>query len=698
MKTQLLSLAIAAFLLPSCVSREATTVSKTDLPESAQHIAPQWKVKANALIPGLILGAGGAYYGYSEIEKYDEDATPSQGAATGGLMGVLIGVYAAKTIGDKAINGKKQVKAKHAEKWVRKFNRGNNADYYMHAYLANGDLILVPERSRSAVEQLNTEIQSAFHALESTETQWSDLSKYRRKLTGNYATFWPDEVAELKQAIDRFEPVIAHREYERLQDEIFERTISLSNLRSANNLQYERNDLLTVVSADDKNALNLRLNAYQSNALTALIPNELQLLEELGEGVDDLKSINDFASRFSGNYKSHVADHSVVSEAMKSIEAYKTDVALSNASALKNQARSFTSSEEVDGFMALVLANAQASRMATLKVSLGAIRDQLYAEEQAKIEQRRKAELKLRQEFAQAHQDRKAFIQTYTSASSKLRAAIQIATGETLPELGDLKYLLDIYMGLIDGTGSYKVDDATMFWTKAEQEGFFRKSYGSLSSSETLYNGGNHIMFLHDYGEMVFSIPNASDNEIALYKMELASAFRKRSSSFIDPEDIPKSGEVYIGGGSAFYSFSVSPDNTLKIYIEQNNSSTSGVTALRVGSDKYELNSWANRTDLYVFQGQEISISVNGSIGIGIFTDLFRGPTGPQGINDYSWFSIDSQFPHACVMGQIGDGPWFLVGRNKTITADRNGRLKLRINDSVRKDNSGSFDVSIQVK
>jgi hypothetical protein len=57
-----------------------------------------------------------------------------------------------------------------------------------------------------------------------------------------------------------------------------------------------------------------------------------------------------------------------------------------------------------------------------------------------------------------------------------------------------------------------------------------------------------------------------------------------------------------------------------------------------------------------------------------------RGPMGPGGTDSRSEDVIDPQFPHAALIGRIGDGPIFLVGAKYEGKMDSTGPLRLRWN------------------
>ena len=80
----------------------------------------------------------------------------------------------------------------------------------------------------------------------------------------------------------------------------------------------------------------------------------------------------------------------------------------------------------------------------------------------------------------------------------------------------------------------------------------------------------------------------------------------------------------------------------------------------------------------------------SGSITLGVFSVACY----PKGISGFRTHNVASQFNHGSLIGKIGDdGDWFYVGSEKTIVADRDGFLRLRINDDKEDDNDGHFVV-----
>jgi len=80
----------------------------------------------------------------------------------------------------------------------------------------------------------------------------------------------------------------------------------------------------------------------------------------------------------------------------------------------------------------------------------------------------------------------------------------------------------------------------------------------------------------------------------------------------------------------------------------------------------------------------------------------FVGPEGYSAdvdsrIGYADWCKVKREAPYAALLGKIGDGPAFLVGRGGNFTADRDGSLYLTLNDQTycQGDNEGSVIVQI---
>jgi PA-IL-like protein len=106
------------------------------------------------------------------------------------------------------------------------------------------------------------------------------------------------------------------------------------------------------------------------------------------------------------------------------------------------------------------------------------------------------------------------------------------------------------------------------------------------------------------------------------------------------------------------------------------------------------------RTGVRVRRGQRLLIEARGTWCLG-GTPPTAECGGPQGIRPADPVELPLVLDGARIgtlIGRIGDGPWFVVGRQRRITAQREGRLVLLFNDRpcCYGDNSRSVRVAIR--
>ena len=94
-------------------------------------------------------------------------------------------------------------------------------------------------------------------------------------------------------------------------------------------------------------------------------------------------------------------------------------------------------------------------------------------------------------------------------------------------------------------------------------------------------------------------------------------------------------------------------------------------------------------TGFIVENGMILSITASGTV-------YWMGPSytsGPDGV-DHPYCS-DLRFLHEALLGQVGNGPVFLIGSSYNGTPGGTGELRLITNDDCRWDNNGSYQVTI---
>jgi hypothetical protein len=114
-------------------------------------------------------------------------------------------------------------------------------------------------------------------------------------------------------------------------------------------------------------------------------------------------------------------------------------------------------------------------------------------------------------------------------------------------------------------------------------------------------------------------------------------------------------------------------------------------------------------THIDVAAGQSLTVSADGAIVAcrpGRYDEDVASHTGPEGTFLFSDKVLDRDFPLPagglgpapcyCLIGRIGEGAPFFVGRSRNFTAEHGGRLFLGINDFDVSDNAGEFVAAVE--
>ncbi|HOC21365.1 MAG TPA: hypothetical protein PKL16_07685 [Anaerolineae bacterium] len=108
----------------------------------------------------------------------------------------------------------------------------------------------------------------------------------------------------------------------------------------------------------------------------------------------------------------------------------------------------------------------------------------------------------------------------------------------------------------------------------------------------------------------------------------------------------------------------------------------------------YAYRDWQS-TGLMLHTGDRVYIRARGTW---LYTPgEYHGPEGHAKYRAPNTYPIPA-IPGGILLGRIGDaGQPFAVGRGRTVVADREGLLYLRINDDILSDNAGYVEVEITV-
>ncbi len=106
-------------------------------------------------------------------------------------------------------------------------------------------------------------------------------------------------------------------------------------------------------------------------------------------------------------------------------------------------------------------------------------------------------------------------------------------------------------------------------------------------------------------------------------------------------------------------------------------------------------NGWTN-SGFVVRKGQKIRVIGGGSISLG--KGRSTGPSGLYDLEDPT--KLLKSVPTGALIGVIGDdnNEFLYLGSERTFTAARDGALFLGVNEGNLEDNSGSFDVRIEIE
>lgn len=101
-------------------------------------------------------------------------------------------------------------------------------------------------------------------------------------------------------------------------------------------------------------------------------------------------------------------------------------------------------------------------------------------------------------------------------------------------------------------------------------------------------------------------------------------------------------------------------------------------------------------TGVAVGRGDRLIFEASGRVSFG----AFAGSGGPQGINGFAAYSYFSDWGHGALMGRIRvdrQSGWFLIGAERIYVSGTEGLLELDVNDREAGNNSGSFEVKVNI-
>jgi hypothetical protein len=202
-----------------------------------------------------------------------------------------------------------------------------------------------------------------------------------------------------------------------------------------------------------------------------------------------------------------------------------------------------------------------------------------------------------------------------------------------------------------------------------------------------------------DNGDLTFKDKNHSEGLFKDYYNQLSNLTDKdyavENTFFFEFDDKT----IYLDSKNDDVFIAIRPKNKLKPYKSKSNTNT--------GKERYTPKSYnetisfvkeytvigKTSTRVYLNKGDKVKIKASGEVSYG----LFAGSGGPRGIRGFEQYNIIRNLPHGCLIATIGEGgAWYYIGNEATIEADKDGFLKLYVNDTDPGNNTGKFIVMVE--
>ena len=379
-------------------------------------------------------------------------------------------------------------------------------------------------------------------------------------------------------------------------------------------------------------------------------------------------------------------------ESIKSMNEYykkkKTLFIENNANEIAKKAKELYSVKQLDSLLEQYLSNTNPTTAINTLEDLIKLRKQRIKKYlQEKEEERR------RKEFARIN-----LIKENKAVIAQKRRELEIKYESIFPSLDDLFEIKNLAAAI--GKRTYD-SDKSQFVNKLSRMGYsligdiyadhntFKNHKGFKIETWKLMNEDGSVKALSSS----FTVENVPTDIIETYVMDITSNCRDRFSSRISPwsinQDFEEESPFYAKSGGTLYRYKYQ-DGKFTVSAWDNSDAKSDVVAEKIGENKIKITPWTNYTHISLKKGDRIDLKAYGSITLGVFSV----PCYPNGISGFRTHNIDSRYNHGCLLGKIGKGNWFYVGSEKTIVADRDGLLQLRINDDKESDNDGYFEVN----
>lgn len=555
---------------------------------------------------------------------------------------------------------------------------------------------------------LRAEYTAVVADIERGDLRLADLNRLGPVVPRKYAMLWPSEIIRLEELIFNAKSAAAGQELVRAAESLTRVDCSTGILSSFTDFESNYADMFSAAKRDIAAKARQLVAQKMDACLTGLVSAEAVKLAALSsEREADFLTLLELEERVKSDFKG-IPDRSDLrnlrldirqmktAQTVRTYETFVAEVTKSENVKQLNDLANFLKTLDQSEPKVQQLAQAVTLRLQRIRS------DQLA---------RQQAELKAQQEKDQrARAAMNAQANAAKSAARRveeLRNELRIKYGANLPTFDQLYYVQAYGVRIREQT---KPEDEQAFRNYVEKMGYMldHRSHrkGELFSNNNTFrnNAGYRVKTMRVASNQggdalmmsLFQVDDAPEDLIELYLLELTSQFRQKEKTIKGiisnrpPGDFSLSGYVMSGGteyslwmkeGSLYAAATSNIDARAKVYPEEVSPGTLKVTP------------FTNQTHLTLTKGQKLQLNAAGKMKIGFWT----GSSTPAGVDGLRLYNVVPGFRHGSLLGRIGTGPWFYVGASKTITADRDGRLELIVNDKDRSNNDGSYLVSYRL-
>ncbi|MFA0963558.1 hypothetical protein AB9P05_17270 [Roseivirga sp. BDSF3-8] len=335
MKYSLWILIIVLFA-SSCKPYKATVSRETDNKyNELRTVTPTWEYQkpGGQWVLPLIATGGAAYYGYlNDITIDEETYVEWESAGIHALGGLLAGALVNAIIFPKPKFGqRKQFERSDTDKWLASYNKSLNRQYELKEATRN-TLVLVPT---DVLVNLRKNYRTLLQDLQkdNPKTTYEELQDWKRELNGRYTVLPPQEINQVRNAIENNEKRIASAQILRQAEALKDLPDTYESLGYVTSFKKDFHAIAFVLDqsliSNTESIIDEKINRILRNS----IPDELTRIEQLPYEVHE---INSYYREYNSQYF-EVARYDLAKQGYQKLKDKKTQAVYSIASQLIKQ-------------------------------------------------------------------------------------------------------------------------------------------------------------------------------------------------------------------------------------------------------------------------------------------------------------------------------------------------------------------------